>query len=363
MATITKRGDLQWQAKVRIKGHPAQTKTFNSKKDAEDWAKVTESEMVRGVFVCRSDSERVTIKELIDDYLKDVTPGKKNEESEAFILGKLKEQFGAYSLAGLQSRQIALYRDKLLEEGKAASTVCHYIDALSVVINYAIKELHYPLTSNPCKSVKRPKLPRGRDRRLMPGELKRLLRECRRYRNPILEPLVLLALETAARQGELFKLQWQDVDLVRKTATFRDTKNGETRSAPLSPAAAEILRGLLPSQDDGKVKQLPRGAVFRGNLAATRNAFNRSMWRARERYEQVCNRAGIEANAQYLADLRFHDLRHEATSRFFESGLFDMMEVASITGHKSLVMLKRYTHLQADRLAKKMAILKRQDKS
>ncbi|MDP2196334.1 MAG: site-specific integrase [Rhodocyclaceae bacterium] len=353
MATITSRGKYQWQAKIRMKGFPVQTKTFTTRRDAENWARVLESEMVRGAFISRTPSERITLKQLFDDYERTVTPTKKNEKSEREIIGRLRERFGAHSLAGLHAKEIAGFRDEMLGTGRACSTVKHYLDTLSVVINHAITELHYPLTINPCSTVKRPKQPAGRDRRLMPGELRRLLRECRRYKNPILEPLVLLALETAARQGELFKLRWEDVDLANKTITLRDTKNSETRGVPLSPEAVEVLKGLRPVQDKN-VMQLPRGRVLQANVAATRIAFIRAMARARARYERVCERAGRKPDLGYLSDLRFHDLRHEATSRLFESGLFDMMEVASITGHKTLSMLKRYTHLQANRLADKM---------
>lgn len=353
MATIRKRGELSWEAQVRRQGFPSQTKTFIYRQDAERWVRQVESEMDRGAFVPRSRSERATIGSLLERYSLEVTPQKKNWKSEAEIIGRLRIAFGAYSLAGLQPETITVYRDRLLKEGRAASTVKHYLDTLSVVINHARSEWHFPLPENPCAVVKRPRQPAGRDRRLMPGELRRLLRECRRYRNPVLEPLVLLALETAARQGELFTLRWEDVDLSDATITLRDTKNGSTRGVPLSPAAVAVLKGLRPGAGSN-VALLPRGKVFEANIAATRIAFIRALARARERYEAVCMRAGREADPRYLSDLRFHDLRHEATSRLFESGLFDMMEVASITGHKTVSMLKRYTHLQANRLAAKM---------
>ena len=353
MATIRKRGELSWEAQVRRQGFPSQTKTFLYRQDAERWVRQVESEMDRGAFVPRSRSERATIGSLLDRYLSDVTPSKKNWKSESEIISRLRSAFGAYSLAGLQPETITTYRDKMLKEGKAASTVKHYLDTLSVVINHARSEWHFPLTENPCAIVKRPKQPAGRDRRLMPGELRRLLRECRRYKNPILEPLVLLALETAARQGELFTLRWEDVDLTDATITLRDTKNGSTRGVPLTPVAVEVLKGLCPGQDSN-VRQLPRGKVLQANVAATRIAFIRAMARARERYEQVCERAGRELDPHYLKDLRFHDLRHEATSRLFESAMFDIADVASITGHKTLNMLMRYTHLQANRLAARM---------
>lgn len=352
MATIRKRGEFQWECQVRRRGFPMQCKTFLNRTDAEKWGRALESEMDRGVFLPRSDSERVSIKDLIDRYEREVTPSKKNARSEGEILARLRKRFGQYSLAALQSKEIAEYRDELLTAGRAASTVGHYLNALSCVVTTAMKEWGYPLPSNPVANIKRPAQPKGRDRRLLPGEEKRLLRECRRYSNPVLEPMVRLGLETAMRQGELFALAWEDANLERRVVTLRDTKNGETRSVPLSPTAIAVLEGL---QGTGKVKKLPRGLVFRASIAATRIAFMRAVERARKRYVAACERIGHEPDPRFLVDLHFHDLRHEATSRLFERGVFDMMEVASITGHKTLSMLKRYTHLRAENLAKKLA--------
>jgi integrase len=159
------------------------------------------------------------------------------------------------------------------------------------------------------------------------GEEKRLLAACSGARNPYLLSVVRLALETAMRQGELVALRWENVDLTRRIAHLPDTKNGEARTVPLSSTSVEVLRAL------------PRrlhGQVFPGlTTEAVKRAFARAT-----------RRAGIE-------DLHFHDLRHEATTRFFELGL-NIMEVATITGHKDLRMLRRYTHLKAEDLAKKL---------
>ena len=140
-------------------------------------------------------------------------------------------------------------------------------------------------------------------------------------------PLVQLALETAMRQGELLRLHWEYIDLNRGTAHLPDTKNGEARTVPLSSTAIAVLRAL---------PRALHGDVFRG---VTTEAVKRS-------YMRAIRRAGSK-------DLRFHDLRHEATTRLFEKGL-NIMEVASITGHKDLRMLRRYTHLKAEDLARKL---------
>jgi integrase len=184
-----------------------------------------------------------------------------------------------------------------------------------------------PFLNNPVALVAKPRLPPGRDRRLRPGEEARLLMAIDEgTHTPWLEPAVVLAIETGMRKGELLALCWKTVDLERRIAHLSMTKNGTSRNVPLSPRALETLRAL--PQDTERV------------LPTTHNALKLAWNRAR-------TRAGMR-------DLRFHDLRHEATSRLFEKRL-NPMEVASITGHRTLQMLSRYTHLQAEDLATKLA--------
>ncbi len=325
MAQIERRGDLQWRARIKKKGFPEQSKTFFTKKDAEDWSKIIESEMIRGTFIARTESEKVTFGDLVDRYLREVTPSKKNWKSETEIMGKIKERFGQHALVAIQSKEIAEYRDELLEK-RAASTVCHYLNAISVVIDTALKEWGYVLPANPVRNVRRPSQPTGRDRRLSTEEETALIEECRKSGNVWLVPVVVLATETAMRQGEIFKLSWEHVNLKRQIAHIPETKNGEARTIPLSTRAVAAL-DALPRSIDGRVIQARQDAL-------------------RKCFERAVVRAGIK-------DLRFHDLRHEATSRLFEKGL-NPMEAASVTGHKTLAMLKRYTHLKAEELAKKL---------
>ena len=326
MALIEKRGNLQWRARIRKNGFPQQSKTFNSRKDAEDWAKVVESEMIRGTFIARTESERTTFSDLVDRYLREITPSKKNWKSETEIMHKIREKFGKYALVAIQSKDIAEYRDELLQKKRAASTVCHYLNAISVVIDTALKEWGYVLPANPVRNVRRPSQPSGRDRRLSPEEENALLEECKKSSNPWLEPVVILASETALRQGEIFRLTWEHVNLKKRIAHIPETKNGEARTIPLSTRAAAVL-DALPRSIDGRVIQARQDAL-------------------RKCFERAVVKADIE-------NLRFHDLRHEATSRLFEKGL-NPMEAATVTGHKTLSMLKRYTHLRAEDLAKKL---------
>jgi integrase len=306
MATFRKRGPYQWQAQVRKKGYPLQTKTFDTKAAAETWARATEYEMDQGLFVSRAEAESTTLGELLQRYLEEVTPLKKGAGPEAArIRALLRHKLANRYVAGIRGVDIARYRDERLRK-VCPGTAKRDLVILSHLFEVARKEwgIH---VYNPVRDIKLPPHAKAR--------------------NPFLLPIVRLALETAMRQGELVSLCWEHIDLKRQIAHLPDTKNGEARTVPLSSAAIGVLRSLPRSL---------HGQVFPGlTTEAVKRAFIRAV-----------RRAGIK-------DLRFHDLRHEATTRLFEKGL-NIMEVASITGHKDLRMLRRYTHLKAEDLARKL---------
>jgi len=326
MASFRKRGPYQWQAQVRKMGHPLQTKTFETRAEAEQWARAIEVEMDRGAFVSRAEAESTTLKELLERYLAEVTPLKKGAEPETNRLRlMMRHPLARRFVASIRGVDIARWRDERLRKVTPA-TVKRDLVLLGHVFEVARKEWGI-YAHNPVRDIKLPAAGRPRDRRLQPGEEIRLFKACRAARNRWLLPLVQLAIETAMRQGELLRLRWEHIDLHRRTAHLPDTKNGEARTVPLSTTAVAVLRDLPRSL---------HGDVFPG---VTTEAVKRS-------YMRAIRRAGIEG-------LRFHDLRHEATTRLFEKGL-NIMEVASITGHKDLRMLRRYTHLKAEDLAQKL---------
>ena len=342
MATFQLRGNKQWRAMIRRKGYPEQSKTFDTKAAAEAWATVTESEMVRGIFVSRSESERTTVDALMERYAREVLPTQKGGHREGSRVKHIQEGLGKYSLAALTSSLVADYRDARLKI-VGPQSVKHELGLLQRALKKATMEWGIPLPGGiPTLMVKKPPLPNARDRRLVDDEEERLLAACAESRNPWLRPVVIFAMETAMRAGEIVEtwkfdktgqremvsvgLQWSNVDLKRRTAHLPKTKNGEARTVPLSSRAVTVLEAL-PRNLDGRVF----GTTYEGIHQA---------------YVRACRRAGITG-------LTFHDLRHEATSRLFEKG-FNPMEVSTITGHKTLQMLKRYTHLRAEDLAKRM---------
>jgi len=326
MATISKTKSNTYRAQVRRVGQPTLSKSFNSKQEAQEWASKIEYELNSGVYINRTEAERTTFAELIERYLSEVSPLKKGHKQEAPRLLCLKKTLGQYRVLQIQSRHIAQYRDARLKLGKSGSTILNELSLISQVFDMAIKEWSIPLPSNPCKLIKKPKPAQGRDRRLSPDEEQRLIRASRGSRAPLLHPLIMLALETGMRLGELLSLTWNNIDIAKRIAHLPTTKNGERRTVPLSLKAVVTLNSI------------PR------NIASKRVFWT---WAAKDGVANVWRRTCLKADIQ---DLHFHDLRHEATSRFFERGL-NMIEVSSITGHKTLQMLKRYTHLKAEDLA------------
>jgi integrase len=324
MATIRKRGDLQWEAQVRKKGFPHVNKTFTYRDDAERWARETEVAIERGLFFDRTVAERTSVKELIERYRRDVMPGLNGKHVKP-ALNALQPVFGEYALSSVTSEMVSKYRDARLKT-VAESTVKKEINLLSKIIDLAGKEWGIPVAVNPCLSVKRPSEPKGRDRRLEGNEEDLLLAACRES-SPELEAIVIVGIETAARLGELLKLNWRRINLDKRTAQLLDTKNGEDRSIPLSSRAVNALKSL-PRHISSRV-------FYRWTAS---DSFNKTWTRA-------CKRTEIE-------DLRFHDLRHEACSRLADK--FHMHELMKITGHKTAAMLARYYHPRAEDLAKKL---------
>lgn len=328
MATFEKRGPYQIRAKIRKHGHRTVTKTFNNMADARAWARQVEAGMDRGDFISATTAQQTTVRTVLGRYQEEVFPrlarGGRDEKSR---LERLEKAMGDLSLLALDASHVAAYRDR---RGKEVSpqTVKHELGLLNRVLKCCVMDwgIHLP-RGIVTAQVRKPTLPNGRDRRLTGDEEERLLGAAEDSRSREIGAIIRLALETGARRGEIQAMRWEHINLSGRTWHIPVTKTGVPRTVPLSSRAVEVLK-CLPRRIDGVVWNL-------------RHADGIS-----QAFDRVCKRAVIE-------DLRFHDLRHEATSRLFEKGL-NMMEVASITGHKSLSMLKRYTHLRAEDLAAKL---------
>ena len=323
MATIRKRNG-KWQVRIRRTGQKETYRTFHRKTDAQQWARQMEAEADRNGLPANPDKLRkTTVSELIDRYDREVVALKRCAKVESDMLKMLKrETFAWLTLDQLSVQPFVTYRDQRLRTVKPA-TVGRELGLLQHMFEIARSEWDFPLASNPIASVRKPKIQNRRDRRVTPDELQRLEAEAR----PEMRDLVQFALETGMRRSELVNIQWSHARLDKRLLFIPHTKNGWARTIPLSLAAAEILeRRYVEVGGDGPF-QLTTNAV-------------RLSW------ERLTRRAEVQ-------DLRFHDLRHEAISRFFERGL-RVPEVALISGHKDYRMLFRYTHLRPDDLVDKL---------
>ena len=325
MASITKRQN-KWQVRIRLFNYPTITKTFNKKSHALAWARETEIQIEKGLLTKGYDKAEDNLIAVLERYLSEITPNKRSHDSEAWRLKKLmRDPIAATKFGYLKPSHLIKYRNKRLKE-VSGSTVKKELSLISDVFETAIKEWDLPINGNPVSKITLPKENKARDRRLENDEEERLLLSCSQSKNPYLLPFVIVATETTMRRGELLQLERQHLNLNNRTAYLPMTKNGDSRTVPLSTRAIDTLN-KIPIHISGKVFPLSETAL-------------RGLW------NRACRRAGIN-------DLHLHDLRHEGTSRLFELGL-NIMEVSTITGHKDLKMLKRYTHLKAEDLALKL---------
>lgn len=336
MATIRKRGIGQWQVQIRREGYPKESATFESKIEALEWASQIESSMARGVHAARKIAERMKLSDLVGKFKESYAPmhykaREDGKEAWRFQLNHIDDKLGAKTLAELDQKLVADYRDERLKL-VSGTTVRKELYLLSKVLGFAEMELGITLPhGNPVLKIRKPTESKGRDRRLSDSEWLELEKECKKSRNTFLWPIVCIARETCMRQGEILAMTWQDVDWKRKFVFLHDTKNGEARAVPLSPMALEILKNL-PRSITGNIFPIQRMTLL--------HAFQGALKRAK------------------IADFRFHDLRHEGLSRLAERGDFSVLDLAAVSGHKTIQMLGRYTHLSAEKLADRLATTK-----
>ena len=315
----------KWRGVVRRKGYPHLKKTFKRKADAEKWARQIESEMDRGVFISRREAENTTLGELLDRYANEISEKKKGVVKELSVIKIFKEtDLAKMYIAAIQGKHLAKYRDQLISENLSGSTIKRRFSLLQNLYNVAIKEWSISGIENQVQKITIKVDENERSRRFNDGEEEKLLKVTLEYNTNIYN-IIIFALETAMRRSEITALKWNDINFESSVITVRISKNGFSRTIPMSIKCKELLKSLTIENDK----------VF--------NIRNDSITQA---FSRICKRAKIE-------DLRFHDLRHEAVSRLFEKD-FNIMEAASVSGHKDLRMLKRYTHLKAENLVEKM---------
>lgn len=333
MATIEKRtrgNRTIYRAKVRLRGAPAVNATFDRLTDAKRWSAETEADIRAGRWMGQHEARKHTLADLIDRYCTEHLPSAKlsSEPQRRRELAVWRAELGHVLLADLTASRIVEVRDRIAStpgERKhkplAPATVNRMCSSLRAALNVGVRHFEW-LEQNPMSKVGALREPRGRARFLTADERQRLLSEARAH-SEALHCIVLVALSTGARRGEILGLRWPDVDLTRGRLTFHETKNGERRSVPLAGFALETMRA------HAKVRRIDSDLVFPGT--------NGKPLEIGKSYREAVERAGID-------DFRFHDLRHTAASMLAENGA-TLAEIAEVLGHKTLAMVKRYAHL------------------
>jgi integrase len=358
MAYISQRGAF-WRAEIRRRGHKPTYRTFDTKQQAQQWARRVESDMDTGTHLDRTESERTTLREALERYRRDILPEKRHPYQENCRINRWLEKDLAYrTLASLRGVDFAKYRDDRRALGRAENTIRLELQIISHLFEIARKEWGMEGLANPLNNIRKPTGSRARDRRLRPGEFDNLHALLAASGNRWAASAFELAIETSLRQSALFSIRWEWVDLearmVRFPAEARGADNkGVPAVIPLSRRAVSIFRYLaavaegadsrLSRSNFGPVASDPK--LLTGPVLRTTSNAVVCAWKKAIRLASV--------DDPETKSLRWHDLRHEAASRLFEKGLHPM-EVASITGHKSMQMLKRYTHLNPESLLVKL---------
>ncbi len=332
MATIETRqraGQTIYRVKVRVRGHDPINATFDRRTDAKRWAAEVEADIRAGRWMQQAEARKHTLAELIDRYLVEYLPTARlrSEPQRRRELALWRERLGRLLLSDVTAARIVEVRAGLVTErgprGKALgpASANRMAGSLRHCLNVAVNQFEW-IDNNPMCKVPALKEPKGRARFLDRAERDRLLAECRAHGEP-LHCIVVVALSTGARRGEILNLRWADVDLSHGKLTFQETKNGDTRSVALTGFALDVMRA------HAKVRRLDTNLVFPG-------AGGKPL-EIGKAYSDAVARAGIE-------DFRFHDLRHTAASMLAANGA-TLAEIAEVLGHKTLQMVKRYAHL------------------
>jgi len=340
MAYIEERKDLKgnkrYRAQIRIKGHDTVSATFDRKTDAKHWIQETEPDIRNGKYFKTSEAKKHTVSDLIKRYKDNVLPDIKSRKDRENHLVYWEDKLGNFTLADITPAKIVECRDDLAQgetpkkTKRSNSTVNRYMSTLSHAFSVAFKEWGW-LDDNPFRKVSTLKEPRGRVRFLDDDERKDLLEACKDHSN-VLYTIVVIALSTGARKGEILSLRWSQVNLNKGMITINDTKNNERRSIPLQGHALDLVNDL------GKVRRLDTDLLFPSKTNSDRQLSIDTIWK------------GIIKESEIL-NFRFHDLRHSAASYLAMNGA-SIAEIAEVLGHKTLQMVKRYAHLSESHTSK-----------
>jgi len=338
-----------YRVKVRVQGMPPQERSFTRLTDAKAWANQTEAAMRLGDFrSTATEAKKRTLADVIKKYREEILIHKalSSQRAENTYLKFWERELGVYAISFLSpeiiSKKVAMLTHAgdervQLKEGqkpakpKSRKTVKLYRDNLEMLLKHAQK-WGWLGKNNPMDGVNRiTNANKERVRFLDDDERQALLKACKESPNRQLYAIVIFALSTGARKNEILKLTLKDLDLARQFAILRETKNKETRKIPIVGFLVKVLEEHL-SWRKKHVAKMEKGSQF---LFPRQDGLEPID--IRKAWENARDKAGI-------IDFRFHDLRHSAASYLAMNGA-SQLEIAEVLGHKTLQMVKRYSHL------------------
>lgn len=332
VASIQKRGST-YRARVIRRGYPTQSKTFSTRLEAVKWARNTETKIDEGHF----ESNNMRSKRILDEsmpfsdaatqYIKTHSIHKKNHRSESGIFKLLIKRWQDKTISQVDKTEVLALRNELVSLGRSGDTINHYFNAISKLYQMLSDELSIT-TPNPIKSIKRMPPGKGRTLRLNGDNEGIFIDCCKEVNHKYLVHIVELAIETGMRKGELMNIQWADVDIDYRRIYVHKTKNGESRQVPLTLKAIEVINKLKENDQQSEY-------IFQCSTPSLRKSFQKAKQKAQTKW--------VGTGKNLFEDLRFHDLRHEALSRLSDAGL-NVLELAHISGHRTIAVLSRYTH-------------------
>jgi integrase len=323
MASIRKLPSGSYQVQVRRAGMPAVTRSFSKKRDAEAFARAVEGDSELARKLGRAPAHIPTFRHWCGTYMAQYQG---RDRSTAGRLAWWCEQFGDQPVTRIDEFMVDEGLTVLEKGGRSGSTINRYKSTLSAVFIHFIRHPDYKRAgfTNPVRkeSVSRFRENPAKDRFLSQAEQNALLHACRTSHWDRCYLLVLLALTTGARKGELLGLSWSDIDFAHRTARLGLTKNGKPRLLPLTqPVVEELMR----------FREHTEFLIFHSTTSRTTPFDISKSWR------KALAESGI-------GHCRFHDLRHTAASNLVRAGR-SLFEVGTLLGHSSPQMTQRYSHL------------------
>lgn len=349
MASFTERGG-RVTARVR-KGGFTVADTFSTKRDAEAWARGIEADIERGRYVAPAKAQTEaatapaparTMADAIKDYRAQVLPTMKGADTYRPVwAGIAALPLAQSALTAITPADIAALRDAWLARGLKAGTVARRMGMLGGFFSWCCDPERGWLTVSPAK-VKKPTVRDARERVLSDEEATAILEAAKSKRAPWLAPVFQVLMQTAMRRGELVAVRVSDVQISTSTIRLHDSKNGDARDVPLCPTAVKAVGKLLLLAHAREDKRL----VPADDPHSLTRAFQR-----------VLERARVGKPEGFLADVRLHDLRHTAATKWASTGALTVFELQRITGHRDVRSLNRYVNIAPADVAKKLAAI------